>query len=384
MRYHSPNIPRLPRWLGVALSLLAISCAHGLPSVATAKVADQENTVRIYKRVAPTTVYIQSVFPGDNQAGKGLTGIGSGVLLDTDGLILTNAHLVADAAKIQVTLHDGSRLAGDVVGTDLVTDLAVLRVKLPKGTYKAALLGDSDQTEIGQRVMAIGHPFGMGYALTTGVVSGFGPPSHPGQSLQGRFIQLSAPINPGNSGGPLVDTEGRVIGINTAMLVGAQNIGFAIPINTAKTVVTELLAKGRIVRPWLGISGKLLPEEVIELFALPLGLGLLVMHIDEGSPAKKAGLVGGTISVTIEGEPWVLGGNILVGVNGVQLKAPEDLVKIYNTLKVGQTAELSLLRDGEPRAITVRIEEQPQPPVGSAFPKIHEPVGYRPASFILF
>jgi serine protease Do len=381
MRGLRPNLSQLLR---LSLSLLVISCAHGLPPLATAKIADQDNTVRIYKKVAPATVYIRSVFPGDNPASKALAGIGSGVLLDAEGLILTNAHVVADATKIQVTLHDGTRLTAEVVGTDLVTDLALLRVKLPKGAYKAAQLGDSDQTEIGQRVVAIGHPFGMGYALTTGVVSGFGPPSEPSLSLQGRFIQLSAPINPGNSGGPLVDTEGRVIGINTAVLMGAQSIGFAIPINTAKTVVTELLARGRIIRPWLGITGKLLPEEVIELFALPLGEGLLVMHIDEGSPAKKAGLLGGTMSVTIEGDPWVFGGDILVAVNGLQVKAPEDLMKIYNTLKVGQTVELSLLRQGEPHAMTVRIEEQPRPPVGSLFPKIPEPVGYRPASFILF
>jgi S1-C subfamily serine protease len=340
--------------------------------------------VRISKKVAPATVFIKSVFPGEPLTNKALAGIGSGVLLDEEGLILTNAHLVADASKILVTLHDGTRLVADLVGTDLVTDLALLRVRLPKGFHRTVQLGDSDQAEIGQRVLTIGHPFGLGYALSTGVISGVGAPSEPGIAIQERIIQISAAINPGNSGGPLVDAEGRVIGINSAMLVGAQSIGFAIPINTAKTVVTELLAHGRVIRPWLGISGKLLSEEVIGLFALPLGKGLLVMHIDEGSPAKKAGLLGGTMNVTIEGEPWVLGGDILVAVNGLQVKAPEDFVKLYSALKVGQTVQLSLMRNGSRHQMTVMIEEQPQPPAGSALPKVPEPVQYRPAQHIVF
>lgn len=369
-----------PRMLMLSLVLTIVFCGHGLPPLADAKTTDQESTVRIYKRVAPATVFIKAVFTGEFPTGKAVGGIGSGVILDDRGLILTNAHVVAEAAKVLVTLHDGTRLTADLVGSDMVTDLALLRVSLPRGFHRTVQLGDSDQTEIGQKVVAIGHPFGLGYALTTGVISGFGNPSEPGIASPERIIQISAAINPGNSGGPLVDAEGRVIGINTAMLVGAQNIGFAIPINTAKTVMTELLSHGRVIRPWLGITGKLLSEDVINLFALPLGKGVLVMYIDEGSPAKKAGLRAGTMNVTIEGEPWVLGGDILVAVNGLQVRAPEDFVKVYQGLKVGQTVQLSLMRNGSPQTITVILEEQPRPPAGYGIPSTPEPTQYRPAS----
>ena len=368
-----------PRMLMLSLVLMIVSCGHGLSPLADAKTTDQENTVRIYKKVAPATVFIKAVFTGEHPTGKAIGGIGSGVILNEQGLILTNAHVVAEAAKVLVTLHDGTRLTADLVGNDPVTDLALLRVSLPKGSRRTVQLGDSDQTEIGQKVVAIGHPFGLGYALTTGVISGFGSPPESGLAFPERIIQISAAMNPGNSGGPLVDAEGRVIGINTAMLAGAQNIGFAIPINTVKTVMTELLSHGRVIRPWLGISGKLLSEDVIDLFALPLGKGLLVMHIDEGSPAKKAGLRAGTMNVTIEGEPWVLGGDILVAVNGLQVKAPEDFVKVYQALRVGQTVQLSLMRNGSPQTITVTLEEQPRPAAAYGIPSVPEPAEYRPA-----
>jgi len=235
--------------------------------------------------------------------------------------------------------------------------------------------------EIGQKVVAIGHPFGLGYALTTGVVSGFGTTPETGIAFQERVIQTSAAINPGNSGGPLVDAEGRVIGINAAIIVGAQNIGLAIPINTAKTVVAELRTHGRVIRPWLGITGKLLSEEVIDLFAIPLGKGLLVARVDEGSPAKKAGLQGGALNVTIEGEPWVLGGDILVAVNGLDLKTPEQFMKVFKGLKVGQTIELRVRRSGGDQNITVTIEEQPRPQVAYDPPKVQETMEFRSLGF---
>ena len=360
--------------------LLGFTELQSTSSAATTKTVEQDNTVRVYKKVAPATVFIKAVFVNEPLAtSRGPNGIGSGVILDDKGLVLTNAHVVAEATKILVTLHDGTRTTADLVGSDPVTDLALLRVGLPAGYHRTAQLGDSDQTEIGQKVVAIGHPFGLGYALTTGVVSGFGSPSEPGAGVQDRIIQTSAAINPGNSGGPLVDAEGRVIGINTAILVGAQNIGFAIPINTAKAVVFELLNNGRVIRPWLGITGKLLSEDVIDLFALPMGKGLLVMRVDEGSPAKKAGLRAGTMSVTVEGEPWVLGGDIVVAANGLPVTVPEDFVKLQKTLRVGQKVHLSLMRNGATQDVMVTLEEQPRPAAAYAMPSVPAPTRYGPA-----
>ena len=226
--------------------------------------------------------------------------------------------------------------------------------------------------------MAIGHPFGLGYALTTGVVSGFGTPPEPRATFHERVIQTSAAINPGNSGGPLVDTGGRVIGINTAILAGGQNIGFAIPINTAKTVMAELRSHGHVIRPWLGITGKMLSEEVIDLFAIPLAKGLLIVHIDDDSPAQKAGLRAGVLSVTIEGEPWVFGGDILVAVNGHDVTTVEQYMRVFTALKVGQTITLSIMRNGANQDITVTLQEQPLQQVAYGQPKVQGDAEFRP------
>lgn len=370
-----------PRQLTLALTILLSSWACAgfhAAAQAQAKEADQENTVRIYKKVAPATVFIKTTLVTEHLI-SGVNGsLGSGVLLDDQGLILTNAHLVDGAAKILVALHDGTRLTASLVGTDPVTDLALLQVHLPKGPRTTAKLGDSDRVEIGQKVVAIGHPFGLGYALTTGVVSGFGTTPETRATFQEKVIQTSAAINPGNSGGPLVDAEGRVIGINNTILAVGQNIGFAIPINTAKTVVAELRTHGRVIRPWLGITGKLVPEEVIDLFAIPMRKGLLVAHIDEDSPAHKAGLLAGGLNVTIEGEPWILGGDILVAVNGHDITTVEQYMKVFKTLKVGQTITLSILRNGAALDITVTLEEQPRLHMAYGQAKVQENTRFRP------
>jgi len=331
-----------------------------------AKEDEQDNTVQVYKKVAPATVLIKSALVADHLGSGVNSSIGCGVLLDEQGSILTNAHVVDGAGKILVVLHDGTRLPAAVVGSDPVTDLALLRLQLPKGHRPVAQLGDSDRVEIGQKVMAIGHPFGLSYALTTGVVSGFGTTPDTGLTLQERVIQTSAAINPGNSGGPLVDAKGRVIGINAALLRGGQNIGFAIPINMAKMVVAELRTHGRVIRPWIGFAGKLLSEEVINLFALPLEKGLLVEYVEEGSPAKKAGLRAGSLGVTIEGESWVLGGDIVVAVNGHDVTSPKQLVNAFKALKVGQSIALQVMRKGADQTVTVTLEEQPQAQVAFA------------------
>jgi S1-C subfamily serine protease len=191
--------------------------------------------------------------------------------------------------------------------------------------------------------------------------------------FQERVIQTTTPINPGNSGGPLVDSEDRVIGINASILAGAQNIGFAIPINTVKSIVAELRKNGRVIRPWLGIKGKLVTDELQNLIALPLPSGLLIIDVDDGSPAEALGLRAGKLDVTIEGESWVLGGDILVAVNGQDVKTSEDYGKMFQQLKANQSVEIVVSRDGVRRAMNVTLGERPTPPGPSERPKFELP-----------
>jgi serine protease Do len=342
------------------LALLALSTLIAFITSALARDQEEDTTVRIYKKVAASTVFITSAYlTRHHMYSQTSNGIGSGLLLNANGEIVTNAHVVDGAAKIMILLHDGTRLPAEVLGMDGETDIALLHVELPKQPIPIARLGDSDEVEIGQKVLAIGHPFGLGYALTTGVVSGFGvsPMFGPDQEA---VLQISAAINPGNSGGPLVDVGGNVIGLNTSILIGAQNIGFAIPINTVKSIVAELRANGRVIRPWVGIKGKVLSDEIINLFALPLVRGLLVEDVEESSPAEKAGLLAGDLNVTIEGEPWVLGGDIIQEINGHDVKTYQEHADVLKNLRVGETIELSILRGTVPQTLRATVQERPR------------------------
>ena len=370
---------RFPRkclrsWL---IACLALTVWMGTPwNLAAALVTSEEvNSVRVYKKMANATVLIASTYVSAHHitqaSGKGL---GSGVLIDEQGSIVTNAHVVDGAAKIMVTLHDGTRLPAELIGSDPQSDVALLHVTLPHGQYVPAQLGDSDKLEIGQKVLAIGHPFGLGYAFSTGIVSGFGKVLEPKQEVfQERVIQTTTPMNLGNSGGPLVDSEDRVVGINSAVLMGAQNIGFAIPINTVKSIVSELRTNGRVIRPWLGIKGKFVTDEVRNLIALPLVSGLLILDVEDGSPAETIGLRAGDLDVTIEGEPWILGGDILVEVNGQDVKSSEQYAKVLGQLKAKQPIEITLSRDGVRHTMSVTLGERPTPHSPTQHPKIEVP-----------
>ena len=365
-----------PFWFVIAV-FFAACASDGFDANVQAKSVDQGNTIRIYKKVAPATVFIKSTFAAEYLVNGASNSVGSGIILDRQGLILTSAHVVDKAAEILVVLYDRTQLTASMVGSDPYTDLALLRVDLPNTHHATVHLGNSDRMEIGQEVVAIGHPFGLGYALTTGVVSGFGTSPDPQATLHERVIQTSAAINPGNSGGPLVDKEGRVIGINMAILAGGQNIGFAIPINTAKSIADELQERGRVVRPWLGITGKLVPDEVIDLFAVPLTKGLLVVAIDEGSPAQKAGLRAGSLNVIVEGELWVLGGDIVREVNGREITTAEEFAAILNTIEIGQAVTLRVLRNGSYLDVETTIEEHPQTPTASHQTRLRKSMGFR-------
>jgi serine protease Do len=347
--------------LVVVLSLVLVdACAATSPPRDSLK----DDTVQIYKKVARSTVFIRSTYLNHNHSGDGRhgKGVGSGILLDADGFIVTSAHVVYGAAKVTVRFQDNIRMAAEVVGIDHLTDLALLKGDVPKGTLATVQFGDSDRLQIGERVLAIGHPFGLGYALTNGVVSGFGTAPGITTAFYERVIQTSAAINPGSSGGPLIDTTGRVIGINTAMLAGAQNIGFAIPINTATEIIAQLKSRGRVIRPWLGVAGKMVTEEIRLLFALPLSAGFMIEDVAPGSPAEKAGLRGGGLNVTVDGEPWVLGGDIIRSINDSGSRVTEEMMSSFRTMKVGQSVTFEILRDGKEQRVNITLAERPQLP----------------------
>lgn len=356
---------RLWRSCGIVVLSLWVLLAQWSLSAQAAPSATQDdvNNIRVYKHIARSTVLIASAYISHHHMTQASwEGLGSGVLIDDQGSIVTNAHVVDDTAKIIVTLHDGKRLPAELVGSDPLTDVALIRVALPKGSAVPAHLGDSDKLEIGQKVLAIGHPFGLGFTLSTGIISGFGKLMDIKQEVFQRAVQTTAPINPGNSGGPLVDSDGRVIGINATIVTAAQNISFAIPINTVKSIVADLRANGRVIRPWLGVKGKFVTDELRNLIAMPLVDGLLVLDVEDGSPAEKIGLRAGNLDVVIEGEPWVLGGDIITAINKQGMRTNEQFAEVLHQLKADQPVDLTIVREGESFTRTVTLGERPSPP----------------------
>jgi S1-C subfamily serine protease len=302
------------------------------------------------ERMSPSVVNIEvhqstgrtrSGEPRERQGG------GSGFVFTPDGLILTNSHVVHDAVRIAVTLADGRRMPATVIGDDPGSDLAVIRLDQPHGEpgVTAAALGDSQRLRVGQIVIAIGAPYGFQSTVTAGVVSALGRSL---RSYSGRLIddviQTDASLNPGNSGGPLVDSAGRVVGVNTATILPAQGICFAIGINTAKFVASRLLRDGRIRRSYIGVSAQTVPvhRRVVRFYDLPKEMGVVVLGVEENSPAKRAGLREGDIIVALEGQP----------VAGV-----DDLHRVLTDVRVGVSCSLTVLRWTDKLELKVVPEE---------------------------
>lgn len=295
-------------------------------------------------------------------------GAGSGFLYDDQGHIVTNYHVVEGAEEVVVTLADGRSFQAEIVGTDPSTDLAVLRI--PAQDLPSPLpLADSDQLRVGQIVIAIGSPFGQVGTMTMGIISALGRVI---ESPDGRFIgeaiQTDAPINPGNSGGPLLDLQGRVIGVNSQIISPSQasaGIGFAISSNTVRRVVPHLIAKGRYPHPWLGVQVLALSPEWRQALQqvgmdVPVEEGLLVLSVVRGSPADRAGIRGGTQVARIGGYRVPVGGDILVSINGHPVPSLRELtVYLESQTQVGQQVEVRLIRDGREMTVTVTLGERP-------------------------
>lgn len=352
------------RWMVLCAGLCAILITASPARSAQAVLSEEDQTVRLYEHVAPATVSLFTASARSNGVtGSSTVGFGAGFILDRDGTVLTNAHVVAGATTITATLYDGQRVAAEVVGIDPQTDVAVVKLAPVKGPLATARLGDSDRIKVGQKVLVVGSPFGLGFTFTSGIVSGWGSPGMQETGMKDGMIQTTAPINPGNSGGPVMNSHGDVIGITTAVIPGAQNIGFAIPINRAKDILDELKDHGHVSRPWLGVTGSFPTDQVLTLFSLPMTKGWLIVGVEDGSPAAAAGLQGGALHIVVEGVPWILGGDIVLSIQDKPVRSTEEFNHAIKALRIGDRVDVEFLRSGELHRTAITLRERPVPAV---------------------
>jgi S1-C subfamily serine protease len=288
-------------------------------------------------------------------------GQGSGFIIDKEGHILTNYHVIADARQIEVTLHNRKKYKATIVGTDRSHDLAVVQIKVPDLT--PMVLGDSGNLQVGQKVYAIGNPFGLAGTLTRGIVSSIRQVQEPDGMTIDEAIQTDASINPGNSGGPLLNMHGEVIGINTmiASNVGqSAGIGFAIPINTAKAVINDLLTLGRVRRPALGVRTIPIDSELASQMGLASDYGLLIVQVVPGGAADNAGLRGGSERAFLGNIPIMVGGDLIVAIDGKQMEDQQELAQIMNNHRAGDTVRVTVYRGKKKMDVNVVLGEARQ------------------------
>jgi S1-C subfamily serine protease len=294
------------------------------------------------------------------------TGLGSGFIYDLQGHIITNYHVIEGATTIQVTFLDGNITEANKIGEDPYSDLAVIKVNPEVTTLYPVTLGNSSALTVGEPVAAIGNPFGLSDTITAGIVSALGRELEaPGGYLIVDIIQVDAAINPGNSGGPLVNLEGQVVGVNTAIISGSgtfAGVGFAIPSDTVKREILDLIAKGTYVHPWLGISGIDVSLAIAQYMGLEKPQGFLIIDVIPGSPADQAGLQGGTELVIIEGKKFLIGGDVIVKIDDQQVRKLNDLaVYTERNKRPGDQVTLTIIRNGQQLEKNLILGERPPP-----------------------
>ena len=307
---------------------------------------DEKNVLDIIEKASKSVVNISTIKLVHDMFYQAVpvAGMGSGTIIDPNGLILTNNHVVGGADKISVTLWNNEVLEGKIVGSCAIHDIAV--VKVNRDNLQAAELGDSDKLRVGQAVYAIGNPFGLtgGPSVTSGVVSAINRTIESQRGILENLVQTDAAINPGNSGGPLVDLEGKVVAISTAIIPFAQGIGFAIPINGAKTCTTGIVNEGIARRPWLGIIGLSITDEIARYYGLPVNHGVLVTKVAEGSPAEDAEMADG---------------DIILEIDNLETRKIDDLVKQIHKRKAGDKIKIFALRNGREHFFELKLSETP-------------------------
>jgi serine protease Do len=315
----------------------------------------------IYARVAPAVVSIQATKINKARPDRRFeTTVGSGFLVEPDGHALTNAHVVDGAASITGILSSGDRVPIRIIGLDWALDVALVKLQVP-GPQPTVRLGDSAASRVGDEVLTIGTPVGLERTMTRGIISAINRVL-PYVSADEPMLQTDAPINPGNSGGPLLDRCSTVIGINTLFSADAHNVGFAIPINVVKVVMRSLRESGRVIRPWLGIQGRAVDPGLASILRMPLTAGFLVEVVEDGGPAEQAGLRGGNLAVSVQGEEFVLGGDIVTAINGLPVRTQHDFQARVKVLRPGQRIKVSVFREGSTREVALQVAERPRLP----------------------
>jgi S1-C subfamily serine protease len=322
--------------------------------------AEEQNNILVYRKNIPSVVNITSkavtfdffygLVPQEGQ--------GSGFIIDKEGHILTNYHVIADARQVEVTMHNRKKYKATVIGTDPTHDLAVIQIQAPSLT--PAVLGDSKNLQVGQKVYAIGNPFGLAGTMTRGIVSSIRPVKEPNGATIDDAIQTDAAINPGNSGGPLMNWHGEVIGINTMILSSVgQNagIGFAIPINAAKAVLNDLVTLGRVRRPALGVATIPVGPELADQIGLPVDFGLLIVRVSPGGAAERAGMRGGNERAFLGNIPIMLGGDLIVAIDGDEIKDQQDLAQVMNAHRAGDKVKVTIYRGKQKVDLDVTLGE---------------------------
>jgi S1-C subfamily serine protease len=328
----------------------------------------------IYRASAPGVVHIDTASKvqqapdpffgnpfGNTQTVRAL---GSGFVIDKAGHIVTNYHVIRGASSIEVSFSNNERIKATVVGVDPSTDIAVLKVNVKSRALRSLPLGNSDDVRVGDQVIAIGNPFGLDRSVTAGIVSAVQRRIEaPNQLSIAHVIQTDAALNHGNSGGPLLNAEGQVVGVNAQIETGGQSqgnvgIGFAIPINTVRDVVAELIKNGKVEHAFLGIEGKTLEPSIARLFHLPATSGVLVAVVRPGSGAAKAGLKAATNQVTVEGESWPAGGDLIVKADGQPVSTIERLIDIISAKQPGDHVDLQIIRGSKRMNVNVKLGRQ--------------------------
>ncbi len=341
------------------------SDSEPLPETASSSLeADERNNISVYERVSPgvvninTTSFVEDFFFGAYPQ----QGSGSGSIIDTKGHILTNYHVIEGASRLDVTLADNTSYPATVVGADPDNDLAIIRIQAPPERLRVVPLGSSRNLKVGQKVLAIGNPFGLSQTLTSGIISALGRPlrSENGRTIE-NVIQTDASINPGNSGGPLLNSAGEMIGINTAIYSprgGSVGIGFAVPVDIAKQIIPDLLEYGRVRRPWLGITGTYqLNARLAQRLNLPVSEGLILTGLAPRGPAAQAGLYASDRVIQRGGQ--IIVGDVLIKVGDMPIRSNEDLYRSLREKKIGETIPVTIVRTGQTLTVNVTLQERP-------------------------
>jgi S1-C subfamily serine protease len=322
--------------------------------------AEEQNNINVYHKNIDSVVNVTSravtfdffygLVPQEGQ--------GSGFIIDKEGHVLTNYHVIADARQVEVTLHNRKKYRATVIGTDRSHDLAVIQIKAPD--LPPMVLGDSKSLQVGQKVYAIGNPFGLSGTMTRGIISSIRPVQEPDGMVIDEAIQTDAAINPGNSGGPLLNWHGEVIGINTmiASNVGqSAGIGFAIPINTAKAVLNDLVTLGRVRRPALGVRTIPITPELAEQLGLAADYGLLIVQVVPGGAADRAGLRGGSERAYLGNIPITVGGDLIIAIDNQEVQDQQDLSQVMNNHRAGDTVRVTVYRGKRKMDVNVTLGE---------------------------